>query len=194
MLLKRLFDIAFSLLTLLLFSGLLLISWILAAVDTRSNGLFRQERIGQFGQPFTIYKWRSMHSNNRAGALTVSKIGRLLRKYKLDELPQLVNVLEGTMSIVGPRPDIAGYYDRLMGDDRKILELKPGLTSPAALKYFEEEALLAHQQAPLLYNDTIIFPDKVQLNLDYYHNRTFGGDCKIILQTISHGFSSANKL
>jgi lipopolysaccharide/colanic/teichoic acid biosynthesis glycosyltransferase len=115
----------------------------------------------------------------------ISKTSHLLHKYKLDELPQLFNVLKGEMSLVGPRLDLQGYYDLLEGEDRKILELKPGLTSRAALKYFNEEELLKLQKVPLRFNDHVIFPDKVQLNLHYYYNRSFWGDIKIIMKNVS---------
>ena len=118
------------------------------------------------------------------GEKTISWFGNFIRKTKIDELPQLFNVLIGNMSIVGPRPDVPGYYDRLQGEERKILELKPGFTSLATLKYANEEILLAQQENPLYYNDTILFPDKVKLNLDYYYNHTFFGDLKIIWKTI----------
>lgn len=114
----------------------------------------------------------------------ISAFGRFLRKSKIDELPQLYNVLIGEMSFVGPRPDIPGYYDTLTGEARKVLELKPGLTSEASLKYFDEETLLAKQQDPLLYNDTTLFPDKVRMNLKYYYKRSFLGDLRIIWKTV----------
>jgi lipopolysaccharide/colanic/teichoic acid biosynthesis glycosyltransferase len=152
----------------------------IAAIDTNSNGLFLQPRVGQFGKLFTIYKLRTMHVRTSK----VSNIGAFLRRYKLDELPQLLNVLQGSMSIVGPRPDIVGYYDKLEGEQRKILELKPGLTSEAAIKYANEEELLAQQENPLKYNDEVIFPDKVSMNLHYYYNSSFFGDLKIIAKTV----------
>ena len=102
----------------------------------------------------------------------------------MDELPQFINVLKGEMSIVGPRPDIEGYYDTLDGENRKILELKPGITSLASLKYYNEEEILEQQDNPLLYNDTVIFPDKVKMNLAYYYNQNLVLDLKIILKTI----------
>lgn len=114
----------------------------------------------------------------------VSRIGRFLRNSKLDELPQLWNVLVGEMSLVGPRPDLPGYYDTLEGENRKILELKPGITSEASIKYQNEEKLLAQQQNPLQYNDEVIFPDKVRMNLEYYYNRSFLGDLKVIWSTV----------
>jgi lipopolysaccharide/colanic/teichoic acid biosynthesis glycosyltransferase len=112
-----------------------------------------------------------------------------LRKTKWDELPQLWNVLCGEMSFVGPRPDLFGYYDKLTGEKRKILELKPGITSEAALKYANEEELLSKQENPKEFNDLILFPDKVKMNLDYYYNHTFIRDLKIILKTVLPGFN-----
>jgi len=113
----------------------------------------------------------------------VSRYGKMLRQYKLDELPQLFNILIGDMSFVGPRPDVEGYYDRLHGENRKILELKPGLCSWTSLKYIDEEELLQKQQNPLKYNDEIIFPDKVKMNLEYYYNQSFWEDIKILWAT-----------
>lgn len=121
------------------------------------------------GQGFKIYKLKTIDSSTTK----ISGLGSFLRKSKIDELPQLWNVLIGDMSFVGPRPDVSGYYDVLQGEARKILELKPGITSEASIKYKNEEMLLAQQDDPLLYNDTIIFPDKVRLNLEYYYNHSF---------------------
>jgi lipopolysaccharide/colanic/teichoic acid biosynthesis glycosyltransferase len=180
---KRFFDIIFSLFALLFFFWVVLIGWIFAAIDTRTNGIFIQERIGQFGIPFKIYKLRTIQVSSSSGNRRISKIGRFLRLYKLDEFPQFFNVLKGEMSIVGPRPDLPGYYDLLEGENRKILELKPGLTSLASLKYSKEESLLRNQVSPDRYNNSIVFPDKVQLNLDYYDHHSFWGDIGIILKT-----------
>ena len=185
---KRFFDIIFSLFTLLFFFWVVCIAWLLAAIDTHTNGIFIQERIGQFGNPFKIYKLRTIQVSPSSGNPRISKIGKFLRSYKLDELPQFLNVLKGEMSIVGPRPDLQGYYDLLQGENRKILELKPGLTSPAALKYSAEEQLLEKQDLPLLYNNNSIFPDKVQLNLDYYYHRSFCRDMVIIFKTVWYTF------
>jgi len=178
--LKRSFDIFFSIICLIVLFPIILIVWLLASAATNSNGIFLQARIGQFGKSFTIYKFRTIQLNSK----TCSKFGAFVRRLKLDELPQLLNVLQGTMSIVGPRPDIAGYYDKLNGENRLILNLKPGLTSSAALKYSNEEAILATQENPLKYNDTVLFPDKVKLNLEYYYTRSFFGDLKIIWRTV----------
>lgn len=166
-----------------MFFWLLLLAWFLAIVDTRSNGIFTQERIGQFGKGFKIYKLRSIQIEPKTGKFQISKIGRFIRNYKLDELPQLINILMGDMSVVGPRPDIAGYYDLLEGENRRILELKPGLTSTASLKYYNEDALLDKQKDPLYFNDNVLFPDKIKMNLDYYYHQSFLGDLKIIADT-----------
>ena len=139
-----------------------------------------QYRVGQFGKLFVIYKFKTMHPKTGK----VSGIGAFLRKYKLDEFPQFINVLKGEMSIVGPRPDVSGYYDTLEGENKKVLELKPGITSEASIKYYNEETILAQQDNALLYNDTIIFPDKVKMNLDYYYNQNLLLDIKIIIKTI----------
>lgn len=156
---------------------LIIISTIIAALSTRSSGIFTQIRIGKHAKPFTIYKLRTMKNGK------VTRIGKWLRKSKIDELPQLLNILKGEMSFVGPRPDVLGYYDQLKGDDRRVLQLKPGLTSRAAIKYRNEEQLLAQQENPLQYNDAIIFPDKVRMNLDYLEKKSFWYDFKIIFLT-----------
>lgn len=179
-LVKRCFDFFFSIIAVVIFLPIIVISWLVLMWDTQSNGLFFQQRVGQHGKLFTIYKLKTMHPET--GKLT--QVGAFFRKYKLDELPQFLNVLKGEMSIVGPRPDIRGYYDVLAGEERKVLELKPGITSEASLKYFNEEELLEKQDNPLQYNDTVIFPDKVKMNLDYYHNHNLITDIKIIIKTI----------
>ncbi|NHM06423.1 sugar transferase [Flavobacterium sp. CYK-4] len=177
---KRIFDIVFSIIALILTGWLILICYLIASIETQSNGLFVQPRVGQFGKLFTIYKLRTMHPKTEA----VTFLGKYFRRYKLDELPQFYNVLIGEMSVVGPRPDVPGYYDQLVGEERKILELKPGITSEASLKYYNEDALLAQQAHPQEYNDTVLFPDKVKLNLEYYYRRSFGLDLNIIWRTI----------
>ncbi|MCB0452958.1 MAG: sugar transferase [Aequorivita sp.] len=178
--LKRLFDIVLSGIGLIFLGWLILILILLAYFDT-GKGIFLQKRIGQYGKPFNIYKISSIKVSSRS----ISKFGKFLRKSKVDELPQLLNVFFGQMSFVGPRPDIPGYYDKLEGEDRKILELKPGLTSEASLKYYNEESILKNKDEPLDYNDTVIFPDKVKMNLEYYYKQSFTEDLRIILKTIS---------
>ncbi len=119
-----------------------------------------------------------------AGENRITPVGRFLRRYKLDELPELWNVLIGEMSVVGPRPDMPGYADKLTGDDRRLLNIRPGITGPATLKYANEEELLAQQADPVKYNDEVMFPDKVSINLKYIDQWSFWLDIKIILQTV----------
>lgn len=151
---------------------------------------FKQKRIGKHGNIFTMYKFRSMlvsHSGSSVsvkGESRITPFGAFLRKYKLDELPELWNVLKGDMSIVGPRPDVPGYADRLEGSDRRMLLLKPGITGPASLKYRNEEELLAEQNDPQRYNDEVLFPDKVRINIAYLDNWSFWYDIKIIIYTV----------
>lgn len=179
MLAKRLFDIGFSLFGLLFLGWLILLLSLISFFDCCGKGFFTQTRIGQYAASFKIYKIRTMHKSTDC----ISGYGRFLRKYKLDELPQLVNILLGQMSFVGPRPDVPGYYDRLEGEDRKILKLKPGLCSRAALRYYNEEHLLSQQQNPLQYNDKVIFPDKVRMNLNYFQKISLREDLSILLAT-----------
>ncbi|MEM8520395.1 sugar transferase [Flavobacterium sp. PL12] len=177
---KRIFDFLFSFLGILVLNFLLIGLFILASYDTCSNGFFMQDRIGKFGKTFKIIKFKTIHPVTRKTTF----IGMFLRKLKLDELPQLINILKGDMSFVGPRPDIPGYYDILEGDATKILELKPGLTSEASIKYFNEEQILANKKNPFEYNNSVLFPDKLKMNVEYYYNRSFLGDIKIIFKTI----------
>ena len=177
-LLKRSFDLVFSLLGLLLLGIPILVLLLIAYIDN-GRGLFRQVRIGQYGKPFTIYKIKTLQEC----CLQPTRYGQFLRRSKLDELPQLANIFLGQMSFVGPRPDVPGYYDKLQGEERKLLELKPGLCSRAALKYRNEEQLLAQHPDPLRYNDQVLFPDKLRMNLEYYQNLSFKEDLQILWQT-----------
>ena len=151
---------------------------------------FNQKRVGQEGKLFTLHKFRTMTMGHQGSSVTVAgqsritPLGKFLRKYKLDELPQLFNILKGEMVFVGPRPDVEGYADKLVGEERKILKLRPGITGPASLKYANEEEILAQQKDPQKYNDEVIYPDKVRINLNYYYNRNLWMDFKIILQTV----------
>ncbi len=177
---KRCFDITFASLALLLFLPLMLLLYIASSIDVSSSGLFMQNRVGQFGKNFVVYKFQSIHPKTRK----ISWYGKVLRRFKLDELPQLFNIVKEDMSFVGPRPDVEGYYDQLKGEDRQVLQLKPGLTSEASVKYRNEEKLLLQQDHPQQYNDEILFPDKVQLNLEYMKNMSLKNDLKIIFRTI----------
>ena len=179
---KRLFDITVSFIALIVLGWLIVVLFVAASVSTGQNGLFIQERIGRYGRPFSILKVRSM--KDTANGKQVTPFGRFLRKYKLDELPQLFNVLFGTMSFVGPRPDLPGYYDKLTGTDRDVLALRPGITGPASIKYANEEAILANMTNPETYNDIVIFPDKVRINKNYLLHQSLFLDIKIMLYTV----------
>jgi len=190
MITKRIFDILFSLLFIILLSPFFLIISILILVTSGFPVIFKQVRICQRGEKFIIYKFRTMRRNDQLSTISVTgdsritTIGKYLRKSKLDELPELFNILKGDMSFVGPRPDVSGYYDRLKGRDRDILKLKPGLTGPASLKYINEEEILAQVKDPKWYNDNIIFPDKVRINKLYLENWSLLLDLRIIFHTL----------
>lgn len=191
MFLKSLFDRGVSFLGLIILFPTLCIVAILIRVKMPGGPvIFKQRRVGQHGRLFTMYKFRSMttcHSGSTVsvkGESRITPLGAVLRKYKLDELPELWNVLIGDMSFVGPRPDVPGYADKLEGEDKRMLLLKPGITGPASLKYRNEEELLAEQENPLKYNDEVLFPDKVRLNIEYLNNWSFGNDIKIIISTV----------
>ena len=188
---KFLFDRVSSLFGLLFLSPVLLFVALLIRIKMPGGPIiFKQKRVGQYGRLFTMYKFRSMtvsHSGSSVsvkGESRITPLGVKLRKYKLDELPELWNVLIGDMSFVGPRPDVPGYADKLEGDDRRMLLLKPGITGPASLKYRNEEELLAEQENPQKYNDEVLFPDKVRINIDYMDHWSFGKEVKIIVYTV----------
>ena len=189
--LKFIFDRVVSFIGLLILSPVLLVVAILIRVKMPEGPvLFRQTRVGQGGRLFTMYKFRSMtvghdgSSVSVAGDARITPLGEKLRRYKLDELPELWNVLIGDMSFVGPRPDVPGYADALTGDDREVLKLRPGITGPASLKYRDEEELLATVEDPQRYNDEVIFPDKVRLNRYYLHHYSFWVDLMMIFATV----------
>ena len=188
---KYIFDRLMSLIGLLCLWPILLIVAILIRIKMPGGPvIFKQKRVGRNGKLFTMYKFRSMtvghggSSVSVAGESRITPLGAKLRKYKLDELPELWNVLIGDMSFVGPRPDVPGYADQLKGVDREVLQLRPGITGPASLKYRNEEELLAKETDPQKYNDEVIFPDKVRINLYYLHHYSFLKDIQIIFATI----------
>ena len=188
---KRSIDFSGAFIGLGLVLWIILISYILASIDTRTNGLFFQKRVGRNGKIFSFVKIRTMRSDSlfKTNVTTdrdprITTLGRFLRKTKLDELPQLFHVLLGQMSFVGPRPDVPGFADQLQGDDRIILNVRPGMTGPATLKYRNEEKLLSRYKNPEQYNKEVIFPDKLRINREYVENYKFYKDIKYILQTI----------
>lgn len=190
---KRIFDVMIAILLLLLTWPILLIAMLIARIDCKASGLFSQRRIGRHGKPFTIYKIRTMRANDasKEGYVTASndvritQSGSFFRKSKIDELPQLWNIIIGEMSFIGPRPDMPGYADMLEGKDRDVLKLRPGITGPATLKYRNEEDILAAQDDPQTYNDTVLWPDKVAINHAYLDNYSFFEDLRILWRTIS---------
>ncbi|WP_417875619.1 sugar transferase [Winogradskyella sediminis] len=186
---KRIFDVVLVVLCLpLLFIPILLLV-LIATIDTKTWGIYSQLRVGQYGQLFKIYKIRTLaNGEHQLGQLHshATYIGCFLRHSKLNELPQLYNVLIGDMSLVGPRPDLPGFADALKGEDRIILKVKPGITGPATIKYRDEEALLVQQKDPEHYNRTIIWPDKVKINKKYIENYSFYLDLTLILKSLIH--------
>lgn len=191
MTLKYIFDRLMAFFGLLALWPVLLVVAILIKVKMPGGPvIFKQKRVGRNGRLFTMYKFRSMSvghggsSVSVAGESRITPLGAKLRHYKLDELPELWNVLIGDMSFVGPRPDVPGYADRLTSNDRRVLELRPGITGPASLKYRDEEALLAGQKDPQRFNDEVIFPDKVKINLYYLNHYSFIKDIQMIFCTV----------
>lgn len=189
--LKRGFDIVVALAGLTVCMPVILLCWLIAALETRSNGFFVQPRIGQNGRLINVIKVKTMYpsrgkrsSITACSAMSITRSGAFFRKYKLDELPQLFNVLFGHMSLVGPRPDVPGYADKLKGSDRVILELRPGITGPASIKYRNEDEILASVDDPVFYNDHVIWPDKVRINRDYYENYSLKSDLRYLIATI----------
>lgn len=188
---KYIFDRIVAFLGLLFLLPMLAIVWCLIRIKMPGGPVFFiQKRVGQHGKLFSMFKFRSMtvahggSSISVAGESRITPLGAKLRKYKLDELPELWNVFIGDMSFVGPRPDVPGYADKLQDGDRDILKLKPGITGPASLKYRNEEELLAKESDPKRYNDEVIYPDKIRINRAYIQHWSFWLDIKIILYTI----------
>ena len=192
MLIKYLFDRVFSFIGLIIISPFLLVVYILHKIRMpKGDFLYRQVRVGKDGRLFRIFKIRTLKDNSEAsGSVTVADderilpFGRWLRESKVDTFLELINILIGDMSFVGPRPDVPGYADKLEGDDRIILKMRPGLTGPASIKYRHEDQILAQQADPQKYNDEIIWPDKVKINKDYYENWSLWSDVKILWKTI----------
>jgi lipopolysaccharide/colanic/teichoic acid biosynthesis glycosyltransferase len=194
LIIKRLFDLTFSFFGLVVLSPLLVIIWLVAFLDTKSNGFYFQKRIGYRGKVFNLIKFKTMRvtSENTTnitieGDSRITKSGSFFRKTKVDELPQLWNILIGQMSFVGPRPDVPGYADRLNGDDSIVLDVKPGITGPAQLIYRKEEKILAKQKNPVKYSDNIIWPHKVEINIRYVKNYSFLRDLYYIYKTFVGG-------
>lgn len=188
---KRGFDVLLAIVGLSITWWIIALAYIAASIDTRQGGFFLQNRIGRNGRPFKIIKIRTMRalppvqtSVTCAGDPRVTRLGHFFRRTRIDELPQLINVLLGQMSIVGPRPDVPGFADQLRGSDRTILTVRPGITGPATMKFRREEEILAAQPDPERYNREVIFPEKVKLNRAYVESYSFWVDLKWIVKTI----------
>ena len=205
MILKFLFDRLMALVGLLVLWPVILVTAVLVRVKMPGGPVFFcQKRVGKDGKLFTCHKFRTMTVNHNgssvsvAGDSRITPFGAKLRHYKIDELPELWDVLVGNMSFVGPRPDVPGYADKLQGADRDVLKLRPGITGPATLKYrLEDEMISAYvaqrqaagdtrpmQEIAMEYNDTVIYPDKVRLNCWYYRHYSFWKDIEMIFATV----------
>ena len=190
MILKWIFDRTMAFFGLLFLWPVLLIVAILIKIKMPGPVFFVQQRVGKDGKLFACHKFRSMtvgHNGSSvsvAGESRITPLGAKLRHYKLDELPELWDVFIGNMSFVGPRPDVPGYADKLQGDDRIILTLRPGITGPATLKYRNEEELLSTVKDPIQYNYNVIYPDKVRLNRYYAEHYSFVKDIQMIFCTV----------
>ena len=188
---KRLFDLILAALLLMPASIPIALGYLLARLETGESGFFIQERIGREGRPFRMIKIRTMKSRPEPDSTVttaddprITRSGRLMRRWKIDELPQLFNVLKGEMSLVGPRPDVAGFADRLEGEDRIILSVPPGITGPASLAFRHEEELLASVEDPERYNREVIWPQKVRINREYLEHWSLRRDIAILWKTL----------
>jgi lipopolysaccharide/colanic/teichoic acid biosynthesis glycosyltransferase len=189
---KRCFDLCATIAGLVVLSPLLLIVALLIKLDDGGPVFFRQQRVGRAGRRFRVWKFRTMipDAERRGGALTVgddprtTRVGRWLRRSKVDELPQLFNVLAGDMSLVGPRPEVPRYVARYTADQRRVLDLVPGITDPASIAYSRESELLARAPDPERYYVTAVMPDKIRINLTYAARATRWTDVKVVLETL----------
>lgn len=190
--LKRGVDVVLSAAALLLLGWLVPVLVVLARRDTGGTGIYRQVRVGRDGELFEVLKIRTMLTQDEPGTTVtasddprITPLGAKLRRWKLDEIPQLWNVLRGDMSFVGPRPDVPGFYDRLEGDDRVLLSVRPGITSPAAVAYHNEEILLAMQNNPEEYNRQVVFPAKVAANRAWLESWSMRADIRCLWETVT---------
>jgi len=189
---KRLFDITSSLIVITIGFPFFIIISILIALDSKGGIFFIQQRVGKDNKDFELFKFRTMRSNSeKAGQITVggkdpriTKIGYLLRKFKLDEFPQLLNVIKGDMSIIGPRPEVRRYVDMYSKEQLKVLSVRPGLSDFASIEYINENELLGKSDNPEKTYIGEIMPAKLQLNLKYIEQKSFGTDIKLIFKTI----------
>ena len=189
---KRAFDLVVAAGGVVVTAPVMVLAILLATIDTRQWGIFTQPRVGRNGELFEVMKIRTMRRSSTISTTVttesdprITSLGRLLRSLKIDELPQLVNVVRGEMSLVGPRPDVPGFADRLEGEDRLILSVRPGITGPAALAYRHEEKILAAVDDPERHNRDVIWPDKVRISRQYIATYSLMGDIRCIRDTIT---------
>ncbi len=190
---KRLCDIVLSTLGLIIFCPLFLVLSLWVALDSTGGVFYRQTRVGRGGRDFKLLKFRSMRIGaDKKGLITVgekdariTKSGYYIRKYKFDELPQLINVLKGDMSFVGPRPEVRKYVELYTDEQLRVLNVRPGITDPASIQYSNENELLEKAENPEQYYIDTVMPDKLRINLEYLENRTLWSDFKVIIKTIS---------
>lgn len=189
---KRLFDIVSSGIGLLCLAPVFVVMAIWIKLDSRGPVFYRQIRVGRYGRDFRIFKFRSMRVGSDKGRqITVgerdpriTRSGYFIRRYKIDELPQLINVFLGDMSIVGPRPEVRKYVDLYSEEQRKVFQVRPGITDLASIKYRNENELLSQVDDPDTYYIDVIMPDKLAINLEYIRHQSFMGDIKIIFNTL----------
>lgn len=189
---RRALDLVVAVPVAVLSAPLVFVLVVAASVTSGAPGIYRQTRIGRGGHPFNIFKIRSMRPSKKPGGTTITTssdpritpFGAQLRRFKLDELPQLWNVVAGQMSLVGPRPDVPGYADVLVGDDREMLKLRPGITGPASLVFRAEEQLLADAADAEVFNNSILWPEKVAINVAYARHATLWDDLRLLVLTL----------
>ena len=187
----RFFDLIFSIMGLVILSPLFIVLYLLIRIESKGGGFYSQERIGKNGKPFKLYKFRSMRiGSDKMGLITIgekdnriTKTGFILRKYKLDELPQLWNVFIGDMSLVGPRPEVKKYTDLYTEEQKQVLHVRPGITDWASIKYVDENKILGESKTPDEAYVNLIMPNKIKLNMVYIQNQTLGEYFKIIFTT-----------
>ena len=187
----RFFDVIFSLLGIIILSPIFIILYIAISLESKGGGFYKQKRVGKNGKDFFVFKFRSMRTGaDKNGLITVggrdpriTKTGYFIRKYKLDELPQLFNVLKGDMSLVGPRPEVRKYVDLYNDDQRKVLSVRPGVTDYASIEYVDENEILGNTDDPDRAYVEIIMPDKIGFNMKYINNQSVSEYFKIIFLT-----------
>ena len=187
----RFFDLLFSIIGLVLLSPIFIVLYLLIRIESKGGGFYSQERIGKNGKPFKLFKFRSMRiGSDKKGLITIgekdnriTKTGFILRKYKLDELPQLWNVFIGDMSLVGPRPEVKKYTDLYTEEQKQVLQVRPGITDWASIKYVDENKILGEAKDPDEAYVNLIMPNKIKLNMVYIQHQTLGEYFKIIFTT-----------